>query len=405
MSLRKTIFHRAVLVSALGYFVDIYDLLLFSIVRVNSLKDLGLSDSAILEKGMLLINAQMSGLLLGGVLWGIWGDKKGRLSVLFGSIFLYSAANLLNAFVQDIPSYVALRFLAGLGLAGELGAAITLVSEVLSKETRGLGTTIVASFGILGAVVAGVIADLVDWRTSYLIGGAMGLSLLLLRISVKESPLFAHNKSHQAGNLKMLFGNRRRVLRFLSCVAIGVPLWFVVGILITFAPEMSKAWNFSEPITAAKAIMFNYAGLSIGDLLSGLLSQWLKSRKKAVGIFLIVDFILIGIYLWTPWATSSAFYGICFALGLASGYWAVFVTIAAEQFGTNLRATVATSTPNFVRGSVVILTSLLQWGRGWMTLPQSALMVGLLSFGVALWGYIRLEESYGKDLHFFEEPI
>lgn len=405
MSVRKAILHRAVLVSALGYFVDIYDLLLFSIVRVNSLKDLGLSETDVLSKGMLLINAQMSGLLIGGILWGIWGDKKGRLSVLFGSIFLYSAANLLNAFVQDIPSYVALRFVAGLGLAGELGAAITLVSEVLDKEVRGFGTTIVASFGILGAVVAGLVAGLVSWRVSYIIGGVMGLSLLMLRISVKESPLFVQSKHQHAGNLKLLFQNKNRFVRFLSCIAIGVPLWFVVGILITFAPEMSKNWNLNEPITAAKAIMFNYAGLSLGDLLSGFLSQWFKSRKKVVGLFLILDFILMAVYIWVPWVQTSAFYSLCFMLGIASGYWAVFVTIAAEQFGTNLRATVATTTPNFVRGTVVILTTLLQWGKSWLTLPHSALMVGLVSFGVALWGYIRLEESYGKDLHYFEEPI
>jgi MFS family permease len=405
MSIKKAIFHKAVLVSALGYFVDIYDLLLFSIVRVSSLKDLGFSDTAILEKGMLLINAQMSGLLIGGIIWGIWGDKKGRLSVLFGSIFLYSVANLLNAFVQDLPSYIVLRFIAGLGLAGELGAAITLVSEVLSKENRGFGTTIVASFGILGAVVAGIVGGIVSWRTSYIIGGVMGLSLLILRFSVKESPLFLHSKNKNAGNLLLLFQNKNRLLRFLSCIAIGVPLWFVVGILISFAPEMSQAWNLNEPITAAKAIMFNYAGLSLGDLLSGLLSQWIKSRKKVVGLFLILDFILMGVYIWTPWLRSDSFYTLCFLLGIASGYWAVFVTIAAEQFGTNLRATVATTTPNFVRGTVVLLTTLLQWGRNWFTLPQSALMVGLVAFGVALWGYFRLEESFGKDLHYFEEPI
>ncbi|MEY4615354.1 MAG: hypothetical protein RJB66_314 [Pseudomonadota bacterium] len=405
MSLRASIFHRAVLVSALGYFVDIYDLLLFSIVRVSSLKDLGLNDTEVLEKGMLLINAQMAGLLIGGILWGVWGDKKGRLSVLFGSIFLYSIANLLNGFVQDIPSYVALRFIAGLGLAGELGAAITLVSEVLSKETRGLGTTIVASFGILGAVVAGLVAGLVPWRVSYIIGGLMGLSLLLLRVSVKESPMFVHSKNENAGNLKLLFQSKERLVRFLSCVAIGVPIWFVVGILITFAPEMSKSWSLTEPITAGKAIMFNYAGLSLGDLLSGLLSQWMRSRKKVVGLFLIFNFLLMGIYLANHWSSPSAFYTLCFMLGLASGYWAIFVTIAAEQFGTNLRATIATTTPNFVRGTVVILTTLLNWGMARMSLQQSALMVGLFSFGVALWGYFRLSESYGKDLEFFEEPL
>jgi MFS family permease len=333
------------------------------------------------------------------------GDKKGRISVLFGSIFLYSIANILNGFVSDIPTYAILRFVAGFGLAGELGAAITLVSEVLSKENRGFGTTIVASFGILGAVVAGLIGGLIHWRYSYMIGGAMGLSLLLLRFTIRESSLFVHSKSKHAGNFKLLFQSKERFIRFLSCVAIGIPLWFVVGILISFAPEMSKHWQLDVPITAAKAIMFNYAGLSLGDLLSGFMSQWFKSRKKVVCIFLLLDFILMGVYMWVPWTSAFSFYILCFSLGIASGYWAVFVTIAAEQFGTNLRATVATTTPNFVRGSVIILTTLVQWFKGWLSLPQSALLVGIISFLIALWGFRRLEESFGKDLHFFEEPI
>src|SRR5678815_49497 len=134
----------AVIVAALGYFVDIYDLLIFGIVRADSLKSIGIAPDAQLGPTQLILNTQMIALLLGGILWGVLGDKRGRISVLFGSIILYSLANIANGFVHTVPQYAAARFLAGLGLAGELGGGITLVSESLDEKTRGHGTTIVA---------------------------------------------------------------------------------------------------------------------------------------------------------------------------------------------------------------------------------------------------------------------
>ena len=392
-------------VAALGYFVDIYDLLLFSIVRQASLKDLGVPESELMDQGVLLINTQMAGLLVGGVLWGILGDKRGRLSVLFGSIFLYSIANIANAFVWDVPSYAVLRFIAGVGLAGELGAAITLVSEMLPRETRGWGTTTVAAVGILGAVFAGIVGDLVHWRTAYLIGGGMGLALLVLRFQMLESGMFervSKNSKVARGDFLLLFKSGARFRKFLNCVLIGVPIWFVIGILITFSPELARALGITEPIAAGKAVMWSYLGLSAGDLLSGALSQKLRSRKKVVFGFLILTWALVTFYCFGPTLTATGFYVLCVALGLGIGYWAVFVTIGAEQFGTNLRATVATSVPNFVRGSVVLLTTGFQLAQAQWGKVDGAYVVGCVSLAIALMALWGLEETHAKDLDYLE---
>jgi MFS family permease len=393
-------------VAALGYFVDIFDLLLFSIVRQASLKDLGVPENELLDQGVLLINTQMAGLLVGGVLWGVLGDKRGRLSVLFGSIFLYSIANIANAFVWDVPSYAVLRFIAGVGLAGELGAAITLVSEMLPRETRAWGTTTVAAVGILGAVFAGVVGDLVHWRTAYLIGGGMGLALLVLRFQMLESGMFERvSKSSKVvrGDFLMLFRSAARFRKFLNCVLIGVPIWFVIGILITFSPELATALGVAEPVAAGKAVMWSYLGLSVGDLLSGAISQKMRSRKKVVFGFLILTWGLVTLYCYGPTLSVQGFYALCVGLGLGVGYWAVFVTIGAEQFGTNLRATVATSVPNFVRGSVVLLTTGFQFAQAHWGKIHGAYAVGCVSLLIAFFALWGLEETHAKDLDFLEE--
>jgi MFS family permease len=401
----STLLNATVIVSALGYFVDIYDLLLFSIVRVPSLKSLGIPADQLLNEGVRLINLQMIGMLVGGVLWGVVGDKKGRLSVLFGSIFLYSLANIANGFVHDLGLYGALRFLAGVGLAGELGAAVTLVTEVMTKETRGYGTSVVAGVGIMGAVFGALIGDFFSWRTAYLIGGALGLVLLLLRISMFESGMYESCK-HQnirKGELSMLLGSFSRFLRYARCILVGVPVWFVVGILLTFSPELSKALGVTGDITAGKSIMWGYLGISLGDFASGFISQLAHSRKKVLLGCILATLALTLVYLLSYGLSVTEFYALCFALGLASGYWAMFVTASAEHFGTNLRATVTTSVPNFVRGSVVPLTlafQALQKGAG---IIQGALIVGAFALGIALVSLRGLEETYGKDLNFLEK--
>lgn len=392
-----------VIVAALGYFVDIYDLILFSIVRISSLKSLGVTGDALLSDGVLLLNMQMAGMLIGGILWGVLGDKRGRISVLFGSIIMYSVANILNGFVMDVQQYAVLRVIAGIGLAGELGAGITLVSEVMSKESRGYGTTIVASVGILGAVVAALVADMFDWRTAYFVGGGMGLLLLFLRIGVYESGMFKNIKKDEIsrGEFLHLFTNWSRFKKYVKCILIGAPLWFVVGILMTFSDAFAKQLGV-EGVAPSKSVMFCYIGLAIGDLLSGYLSQYFKTRKKIIFIFILATNILIVVYLFFNNFGSFYFYTICLLLGVSCGYWAVFVTNASEQFGTNLRATVTTTVPNFVRGAVVPLTLLFQFLNPSTGIIYSAAIVAGIALVLAYFSAARLEETYGKDLDYIE---
>lgn len=407
MTKAKGSIQLTVLVAALGYFVDIYDLLLFGIVRVPSLRAIGVGEEDLLRVGIRLINAQMAGMLVGGILWGIWGDKRGRLSVLFSSILLYSLANIANAFVPNAEWYAALRFLAGVGLAGELGAAITLVSEIMSKENRGIGTTIVASVGILGAVLASLIGDFFDWRTAYIVGGVMGLALLILRLKMFESGMYeeVHKATHvRKGDITLLFRSRERFGKYLRCILIGVPVWFVIGILITFSPELAKELEVTGPIAAGTAIMVSYAGLSAGDFASGLLSQYFRSRRKVVGLFLLLTAVSVVTYSQARGVSPAVFYSLCAILGFAVGYWAVFVTIGAEQFGTNLRATVATTVPNFVRGSVVLSTLSFQFlskNQGF-SLVASALIVGIVTLALGFWSLFTMPETFAKDLDYLE---
>ncbi len=398
-------FNIIVIVAALGYFVDIYDLILFSIVRVPSLLALGVSSDNLLSEGATLINCQMIGMLLGGLLWGIMGDKKGRVSVLFGSILLYSIANILNAYVTSIEQYQWLRFIAGVGLAGELGAGITLVNETMTKEHRGYGTMIVVSFGVLGAVLANIVARY-GWQNAYVAGGIMGLVLLLLRIGVYESGMYhqVKNAKISRGNFFMLFTNGKRFVRYLSCIAIGVPIWFMIGILVTFSPEFAKELKI-EGVLAGSAVMYFYLGTSFGDFMSGYLSQVFKTRKKILLLYLIITTIMIPIYLFTSNISATSFYIICAVLGIAAGYWAVFVTIASEQFGTNLRSTVTTTVPNFVRGSLVLLVLILDLFHKNLsfTLINSALIVGAFAVIIAFISLAGMHETFGKDLNYVEE--
>jgi MFS family permease len=401
----KKLFSIPVIVAALGYFVDIYDLLLFSIVRIPSLAALGVAPEARFEEGEFLLRVQMTGLLVGGVIWGIMGDKRGRLSVLFGSILLYSLANIANGFVTSVEQYAWLRFVAGVGLAGELGAGITLVAEVLPTHLRGYGTTLVASVGLLGAVLANFIARVFDWQVSYFIGGGLGLLLLIARISVFESGMFLQVRGQQVqrGNFLQLFTSLHRFKRFINCILIGLPIWFTIGILITFSPEFASYLGFPEPVLAGDAVMFSYLGLVAGDLTSGLFSQWVQSRRKVVLVYILLTMMFILLYLWAPIKTTFFFFFTCFLLGFGVGYWALFVTIAAEQFGTNLRATVTTSVPNFIRGTVVPITLLFEVLRQQYGIIQGALWVGAGTVAIALVSLYYLRETFGRDLNFVEE--
>lgn len=394
-----------IIVASLGYFVDIYDLVLFSVIRVQSLKGIGVDENELLSVGVKLINSQMIGMLLGGIIWGILGDKMGRLKVLFGSILMYSAANILNGFATDVTTYAIIRFFAGVGLAGELGAGITLVAESMSKEKRGYGTMIVAAIGLMGAVVAGLVGDLFEWQTAYFIGGGMGIVLLLLRLGVMESGLYKNmeHKEVSKGNFMMLFNNWGRFKKYLNCTLIALPVWFVVGILITFAPEFGKAMGATEPLSAGKGILYTYIGISAGDILTGMLSQIFKTRKKIVVIFLFATLFSVLLFLFSKGINAQTYHWLCVLLGISTGFWVIFVTIAAEQFGTNLRSTVTTTVPNFIRGSVVLVTLSFEWLKLPFGIINAALIVGLTTLAIAFIAVYNLDETYGKDLDYIEQ--
>ncbi|QDK81778.1 MFS transporter [Spirosoma sp. KCTC 42546] len=400
----RPLFTLPVIVAALGYFVDVYDLLLFNIVRVPSLKDLGLSEADISLVGGKIINYQQAGLLVGGILWGILGDKRGRLSVLFGSIITYSVANLLCGFVHDPQLYAWLRFIAGLGLAGELGAGITLVSEILPPRLRGYGSSLVAGVGLLGAVVAYFTVTLFDWRTTYFIGGGLGLGLLLLRVSILESGMFkrAQQTGVSRGNFWALFRGKNQTLRYLRCMGIALPTYLVIGILTTFGNEFGKALGIQEAIQPGRCVMFTYIGMVIGDLLSGALSQWLQSRKKAIGLMMGMAFLFMAIYLFGGISSTSTFYAVCVAMGFSIGYIAMFLTITAESFGTNLRATATTSVANNVRATTLLTIPAFQAMKPSLGVIHSAAIVAIICFGLGLWSLLTMEETYGKELDYSE---
>jgi MFS family permease len=405
----KQLLSLPVIVAALGYFVDIYDLLLFGIVRIPSLESLDLNPAT---TGTSILNWQMIGLLLGGILWGVLGDKKGRLSVLFGSIITYSLANILCGFLPHIDfmdkglAYMLLRFIAGIGLAGELGAGITLVSESLPKELRALGTSIVAGFGLLGAVVANFTVELSgDWTIAYWIGGAMGLGLLLLRIGVVESGIFHITKNDttvKKGNFLYFFNNKDRFIRYMKCIGIGLPTWFCIGILAMLSNEFGIALGIQEEIKPGMAIMWAYIGISVGDFSSGFISHYLKSRKKA--IFWMMIFTLLGVLLllFSGVKTAQMYYFYCIWLGLGTGYWAMFVTVGAEQFGTNIRATAATTIPNMVRGTVVGMTIFYGYLKPSVDVIWAGAIVGAICFILGIYATLTVPETHDKDLDFNE---
>ncbi len=392
--------------AALGYFVDLYDIVLFGVVRVASLKDLGITGDALTSKGILLLNLQMIGMLIGGVGWGIIGDKLGRRVALLATITMYSLANIANGFVNDVTSYAVLRFIAGVGLAGELGAGITLVSEIMPKQYRGYGTTVISFLGLVGALTASYVGSMFEWRVAYFAGGAMGLLVLAGRFfSLRESEVFTAQKqsAHKKGDVMLILRSKNSLLKYLAVTAVGVPIWFISGIIVTFSPEFGAALNLERAITAAETLRWQAIGLAIGSGLSGIISEMLKSRKKVVWGCFIGMFVLVLTMLKLSGTNPTFFMTTIFVIGLGQGYWTVFITMAAEQFGTNIRATVTTSVPNFVRAMVVPMTLVLSGIRHDWGLINSTLMIGGVVFTLAFWSLYAMKETYGRDINFAEE--
>jgi MFS transporter, putative metabolite:H+ symporter len=405
-STKNVIFSLPVIVAALGYFVDIYDLQLFNLIGKESLIDgLHLPQSVvkILDKELFLW--QMGGMLLGGLVFGIAGDKLGRKSVLFTSILIYSLANIANAFVVDINQYKAIRLIAGFGLSGELGAAITLISEIIDKEKRGWGTMIVVSAGALGAVFGNLTHKVANWQMCYIIGGVLGLLLLLLRVSTFESGMFKKLKDSTVskGNFLSLFTNATIFKKYLASILVGLPVWFVVGICIKFCDQFWANINADGAIiNKGDVIMYSYIGLSVGDVFSGWLSQTWRSRRKVVFAYLALSVVLILIYINAAGISAAGFYALTFALGFATGFWALFVSMAAEQFGTNIRATVTTTAPNFVRGAVIPITAAFTYLQSSYDIKIASIVVGgvcILLSAISTW---YLKETFAKDLEYYE---
>ena len=404
----SSLFNIIVIVAALGYFVDIYDLILFGIVKNPSLIDLGITNSnALFTKGNFLLNMQMAGMLIGGIVWGILGDKKGRLSTLFMTILLYSVANIINGFVTNISQYAILRFVSGFGLSGELGVGVTLVSEVMSKEKRGMGASIVSGIGIAGAVLGFLVAEEFNWRMAYWTGGGLGLLLLLLRLSVYESGMFEKTKSQQVsrGNFLSLFTNVKRFRKFIFCILLALPTWYTVSVLAINAPSIAAdALHIAVPVKGSTSVMLHYIGASIGSFLFGFISLRLRSRKKAILIASVSIAVLTAIYFALFNSTPALFYTVLLLIGIPmGGLWAIFIAAASEQFGTNIRATVTTTAPNFVRGATILITSMLGGLTPLVGLWWSGVTVGIVFMGVALVSAVLTEETYGKELDYTEE--
>lgn len=401
-TISKTALRATLIVAALGYFVDVFDLILFGVIRTASLRDLGLSGDELTRVGVYLVNMQMAGLLIGGLVWGVFTDRFGRRAGLFGSIICYSLATIANGFVHSIEAYAILRLIAGFGLAGELGAGVTLVLELMKRGTRGLGPTAIATVGVVGAVVAAIVGAELHWRTAYFIGGGLGIVLLCLRIGSSESKLF--RAMTPQWSLWCLVKSPARLWRYALLVLIALPTWYVVGIYAIFTPEIARAIHFQGPTppTAGNAIMYAYIGLVFGDFASGMLSQLLRSRVRAIGVFIVIAMLAIANYFFSARHNLLTYYGAMVLLGFSVGYWAVFVTLAAESFGTNLRGTVATSVPNFVRGALIPMTTLWQYFKGEVGVIQSCIIVGAMAFSLALVGVLGLKDTFTRDLDYHE---
>ena len=400
----KMLFSKAVSIAAIGYFVDVYDLVLFGVVRISSLKDLGYGGDDLLKKGLMLINAQTAGLLLGGIIWGVLGDKVGRVRALFGSILLFSLATFANAFVRSLPFYIFYRFITGIGLAGELGIGVTLVVELLPTKLRGYGTTAIIVFGVLGAILASFVTDLFSWRTTYIVGGVLGLCLLVFRRRLSESPIYFHSKKAVRTDVGLLslLKTKEILLKYICCILVGIPSQFVPGILIAFSPELMSSRNFDRPIKIGTAIVMSYAGTAVGALVSGVIAQRIRSRRKTIMGFIVFTMIAILSYLLVPYQSIAIFYLFCGLMGAGCGLWSVGVLVCAEQFGTNVRGTATTTISNFSRAGLLVLTVLFGIFTPLFGSTLVATILGICVMGVAFLGVSGLKETFNKNVDYQE---
>lgn len=404
----KLLMKPVVIVSGLGYLVDAYDMMIFSVVRTASLTDMGLSGDKLVEAGLQIMNLQMAGLLLGGLVWGMLGDKLGRMKVLFASIIMYSVANFGCGFAQGVADYGVWRFMAGFGLAGEAGAAITIVTESLPKTKRGLGVMLVVACAAMGPLLAGIVGELVEWRHAYMIGGVAGFALLFLRANVKESKVFehvAHNKKVQRGNLLQFVTNWSLFKRYVCCVLVGVPVWYIIGIQTTLAPEFARSMGVVGAVAAGTALSFNFVGTIVGEILCATMAQVLQSRRQSLILWLLLTLGSVLGYYQLHDVTAQTFYFYCGFLGISIGYWVSLMAATAEQFGTNLRASATTSIPNFIRGSLIPMNMMFVYlhNKVGYSYEQTGLIIGGAVVAMALGALLFMPETFHNDMDFVEE--
>lgn len=405
--LKRNPLNMVVIVAALGYFVDIYDLIIFGIVKDPSLIALGITAKQdLFNVGNHILRMQMFGMLLGGIVWGILGDKKGRLSTLFFTILMYSLATIANGFVTNVDQYAILRFIAGFGLAGELGVGITLVSEVMSANTRGKGAGVVSGIGILGAGLAFLVSEWLDWRAAYWFGGGIGLLLLFLRVVVHESGMYHKTKEVGVtkGDFLSLFTNRKRFLKYSLVILVGIPTWYAVSVLVINSQSFAESLNIQGQVKGSISVMLHYFAAAIGSMIFSHISDVWKSRKKAINLTIASMLVLTILYFVVFDTSPLVFYVIIFIMGLPmGGLWTLFITKSSELFGTNIRATVTTSAPNFVRGAVVLITLLLDYTAPIFGLWWAGFGIGLAVYLIAFMSNLKIEETYGKELDYIEK--
>lgn len=391
-----------VLVVALGYYVDAYDLLVMSAVRKPSLLSLGVPESETLNIGLSLLNYQLVGLMIGGVMWGVIADKYGRKKALFGSILIYSFANIANGYINSVNMYYWLRIIAGFGLAGELGVGISLITENVAKERRTISTAIVSFFGMLGASTGGWFGSIFEWQNCFLIGGFAGLLLLLLRLKVEESVMFNEikDKNVSKGNIWMIIKNPKTLLTYFFCTLAGAASILFIGVFIQSTPELGKLFNLN--ITAGIALIWYYLGASVSEIIAGLLSKLLKERKAPIYIFYAISLLAITNFCVNVPNSPYFFYLNCLFLGFGLGWWSQLITLSAELFGINVRATAATSIPTFARAWNIPFSNIFKQNIPNLGIVNSAFGIGVIVVSLAIISITMVKETFENDANFIE---
>jgi MFS transporter, putative metabolite:H+ symporter len=381
-----------------GYFIDIFDLVLFSTLRISSFEELKITDPTYWT--VVFFNLQMTGILVGGIFWGKMADIKGRSWSFMGTILVFSIANIINGLTSSLTVYGICRFIAGFGLAGEMGSGIALICEKVPDEKRSLYLGFVSSLGCIGAVLSGWLGDIVYWRYLFIGSGFAGILLTLLRKNLLEPDLFRKTATLNIprGQWKTLFQSPPDLIRFILLIFLGIPMWYIIGILWSFSTEMTSTIGLNI-FTSGQAILWGYVGVWMGDMLMPFVSQFLKSRIFTIQICLIMMLLgVIYLFQFQPHSLLS-FQLTHIFLGFTIGYWAVYATLCGESFGTNIRALTSTSLPSLIRFSSIPMMIIYQYGRDENEL-NIALGMGLTVLCISMITTYFIKDTFQKDIDF-----